>query len=166
MAMRALIVLGVALSCAYGCGGDDGAGKPPSSAAAGEGGSDSAAAGEGVGATSVGATQNDGGTVGDPSSAGGGGDAGLPSGGDMNGSAGAAGAGPVASIGIVAAETRFTDYGKLHIAFAEAVDANTLTINLLPPRPARLAATKIAQVDATNVDVTLSYYHLPRDYRL
>jgi hypothetical protein len=75
-------------------------------------------------------------------------------------------AGAVLMLDIVAAKTHFLDYGKLRIGFAQAVDAATLQIALSPLSPAQLVVTGVSAVDATTVDATLGYYHLPRDYQL
>jgi hypothetical protein len=70
------------------------------------------------------------------------------------------------TVDIVSAKTAFRDYGKLRIGFAEAVNLATLMIALSPRQPAALAVTSVTAVDATTVDATLSYYHLPRDYQV
>jgi hypothetical protein len=85
---------------------------------------------------------------------------------DAGQEAGADSATAPVTIDIVSAKTAFRDYGKLRIGFAQAVNPATLTIALSPAQPAALAVTSVSAVDATTVDATLSYYHLPRDYQL
>jgi hypothetical protein len=67
---------------------------------------------------------------------------------------------------LVPSSTHFLAYGKLRIGFERAVDAATLNITLTPRLPERLLVTSVTQVDATTVDATLAYYHLPRDYQI
>ncbi len=101
--------------------------------------------------------------------AGGVGQAGAPepagAAGEPGSEGGAAGAAAQA-VQIVPAETAFVDYGSLHITFDAAVDAGTLTIALSPQLPSKLVVTAVEQSENNSVDVTLGYYHLPRDYEL
>ncbi|HVU04171.1 MAG TPA: hypothetical protein VHE30_20580 [Polyangiaceae bacterium] len=116
------------------------------------------------GATSAGGTTSDGGATSD------GGNAGASSGGSGGaadgGAPGAGGAPNPVTIDIVDAQTAFQDYGKLRVAFSQAVDASTVTIGLSPVKPAALGVTAVTAVNATTVDATLAYYHLPRDYQI
>ena len=160
--MRALVLLGVAIAAATACGGDDG----PSSAEPdlGEcGGQTDSYGGAWAGQTTSAAAPAVAGGAG-----GGGGAAGA--GGardDVAGAAGEAGAAAATlTVGIVPAATHFLAYGKLRIGFERAVDAATLTLTLTPRLPERLAVTSVTQVDATTIDATLAYYHLPLDYQL
>jgi len=62
--------------------------------------------------------------------------------------------------------TGFVDYGKLRIGVKQEVQPTSLRIALAPVKPAQLAVTNIASIDATTLDVTLAYYHLPIDYEV
>src|SRR5436190_457122 len=100
-----------------------------------------------------------------PPSSGGASRAGSAGNSGASGSAGDAGSGGTAGTGGVThvtididlGQTKFLDYGKLQIAFSEAVDASSLEIKLAPPVGA--AKPSVAQVDPTTVLVTLDYYH-------
>jgi len=170
--MRAWVVLSVALACVYGCGGSDGPSAPPASDGGEAGAHDSPASG-GAGGESG---QSDNAAAGSataggaPALAGTGGAAGAAAGAETSGGgaeqAGADPGPPEIDVGIALDTTRFTDYGKLRIVFAQAVDAATLTIALVPQLPAKLFVSSVSQVDATTVDATLAWYHLPRDYQI
>jgi hypothetical protein len=170
--MRALAAVGVVLLLgAYGCG-DDAPGSSPSSQAGegGEGGSSGASAGKAGGggkASQAGAAAagSPGAAGAEPGNGGNDGTAGADEGGAATGEGGGAGASAV-TVDIVAGETNFLDYGTLRIGFAQPVDAPTLSVALSPAVPAKLLATTAVQVDATTVDVTLAYYHLPLDYQV
>jgi hypothetical protein len=171
--MRALAAVAVVLLLGASACGDD-AQAPSSSSQAGEsgeGGSSGASAGNTGGggkASQAGASASGspGAAGAEPSSGGNDGTAGAGEGegGATTGEGGSAGA--AVTVDIVADETKFLDYGTLRLGFAQAVDAATLTVQLSPPIPARLVATGTTQVDATVVDVTLAYYHLPLDYQV
>lgn len=82
------------------------------------------------------------------------------------GGSGGAGGETAQQIQVIAAETAFADYGSLHITFDSAVDASTLVVGLSPQLPSTLAVIAVEQAETNAVDVSLSYYHLPRDYQL
>jgi hypothetical protein len=62
--------------------------------------------------------------------------------------------------------TRFLDYGELRVGVTQPVQATTLQFAFTPSTPTQLIATSATAVDATTLDVTLAYYHLPIDYQV
>jgi hypothetical protein len=167
-------------------GGGGGAGRAGSPAGGSVSGS-RAQAGEGGGADDTGlggiGASDSGGEAGAESASDGGAGGAAAAAGAATGGAGQAGApvdvagqageaseggapGDVQQIQIVAAETAFVDYGSLHITFDADVDASTVTAMLSPQVPSKLAVSAVQQSGSNSVDVTLSYYHLPRDYQL
>ncbi len=90
------------------------------------------------------------------------GDGGTPS---AAGALGTGGTAPTPSL-LDAEASHFLDYGTLRIAFTEAVDASSLKLKFIPAQPSQLKATGFTEVDATTVDVTLAYNHLPLDYEV
>lgn len=151
--MRIWAALGLISLSFYGCGSDDGPSSEGATDVGGEGG-----AGDGDEIPSAG---HGGASAGKPSNGGG-------EGGRTMGESGDAGSGaaPGITVSIDDAETRFLDYGKLRVAFDHDVNVDSLSLELTPARPERLAIAKVEAVDARSVDVTLTYYHLPLDYAL
>ena len=169
-----LSVLGL-IGCGflYACG---------STASGGNAGAAGAVASSGAQAGSAGASV--GGNHGGSSQSGGAGSAGMSAsgapGGEVGGAAGSVGVGGESGGGEAGAgdaaplipnlidltQTHFLDYGKLHVAFKQAVDASSLNLKLLPTSPSALNVTSVTSVDDTSVDVTLAFYHLPIDYEL
>jgi len=183
MRLRSTVFCVATLGLVYACGGSSGGNEAAggSGAAAGSGGSaGKIGSGGGAGAHAGGSHNGAAGqaqTAGDsggPANAGAAGEGGAA---DMGqaGASGEAGAstggggpsdfctGPTIDI-IDLSKTKFTDYGKLRVGFKQAVDAATLAVRLVPT--GKLKTTGVTQVDDTTVDVTLGYYHLPRDYQL
>lgn len=164
--------MSIVLFCPFGCAGEDEPRVPMPRAEAGEAGDVgdpgngmSGAGAEAAGAAAMGGAGNSDTPQGD------GGIGGQAMGGaDGDGEAGAAGAGAqgavVVKVGIIEQTTRFLEYGKLRIAFERGVDAETLAVDLSPRLPDKLVVTGTSQVDDATVDVSLGYYHLPRDYQL
>jgi len=163
------------LGLVYACGGSTGGGEAAGGGgnAAGSGASGQVSAGGGAGAHASGGTHT--GIAGQMETAG---DAGVPEGGGAvgtgqagaSGEAGAPGGGQAdfctrPSIDIIdLGATKFTDYGKLRVGFKQAVDAATLAVRIVPT--GKLTTIAVTKVDDTTVDVTLGYYHLPRDYQV
>ena len=168
-------LVGVAtLSLVYACGGSSGGGEATGGSAgnAGQSNQSGGSGGQASGGSKNGAAGGTQSASGGTQSAGGSAaQGGAPTGGDA-GATGDAGSGstitdfctgPTIDI-IDLTATKFTDYGKLRVGFKQAVDASTLSVRVVPT--GKLKSTGVTQVDAMTVDVTLAYYHLPRDYQI
>jgi hypothetical protein len=160
----------------YACGSTNGS----ATGSAGSGGAQAGSASAGVGGDLGGSSSPSSGAGGVQSGAGTGNGAGM----DASGTAGSVGAGGAAGSAETAGEagaadtvpvianlidltqTHFLDYGKLHVAFKQAVDASSLNLTLLPASPSALHVTSLTRVDDMSVDATLAFYHLPIDYEL
>jgi hypothetical protein len=159
----------------YACSGStSSSGNASTAGAAGSGGAQAGSAGASVGGDTGGSSSPSGGAGNSAGrSAGGaagsetGGTTGVGPGGEAGSSeAGAGNTTPLIPNLIDLTQTHFVDYGKLHVAFKQAVDASSLTLKLLPASPSALSVTSLTSVDDTSVDVTLAFYHLPIDYEL
>lgn len=160
-----------ALGLVYACGGSSGGNDGAAGAGPAGGGLGGAAGQVGTGGSSgshAGGTQNGSaghaqGTAGEAGTSSDGqagalGDGGAPGGGVTDFCTG-----PTIDI-IDLTKTKFLDYGKLRVGLEQKVDASTLAVRLVPT--GKLKTLAVTQVDDTTVDVTLGYYHLPRDYQI